>query len=150
MTLREVPVGIHLCFADLSNTAAITPSRFNRLVAFANALVRRWPRSHELAYVHLPFAAGQSPAPTEPAAYRALRGLNLPTSTRLVAGFVHEQPPLETLEDLLATIEQAHGAQVDIATACGLGRRTPETGDELIRRCHHLAKSPADGDAVGF
>ena len=37
----EVPVGIHLCFADLSNTAAITPSRFNRLVAFANALARR-------------------------------------------------------------------------------------------------------------
>ena len=97
----EVPVGIHLCFADLSNTAAVTPSRFNRLVAFANALAHRWPRSHELAYVHLPFAAGTSPAPTDPSAYRALRHLALPAGTRLVAGFVHEQPPVESLEALL-------------------------------------------------
>ncbi len=135
----EVPVGIHLCFADLSNTAAITPSRFNRLVAFTNALARRWPRSHELAYIHLPFAAGQSLAPTEPAAYRALRRLALPPGTRLVAGFVHEQPSLESLEALLATIETARGTQVDIACACGLGRRTTETADELIRRCDLLA-----------
>ena len=135
----DVPVGIHLCFADLSNTAAIAPSRFNRLVAFANALVRRWPRSHQFAYVHLPFAAGQSPAPTDPAAYRALRHLALPPGTRLVAGFVHEQPTLESLEDLLGTIEQAWGTQVDVAAACGLGRRTTETADELIRRCDLLA-----------
>ena len=135
----EVSIGIHLCFADLSNTAAITPSRFGRLVAFANALARRWPPTHDLAYVHLPFVAGTSPAPTDLTAYRALRRLALPSGTRLVAGFVHEQPPLESLEALLATIEQARGAQVDIATACGLGRRTPETADELIRRCSHLA-----------
>ena len=145
----EVPVGLHLCFADLSNTAAITPSRFGRLVAFTNALARRWPPTHDLAYVHLPFAAGTEPAPTDPTAYRALRRLALPPGTRLVAGFVHEQPPLETLEALLATIEQARRAQVDTATACGLGRRTPETADELIRRCHDLARSLAGGDAVG-
>ena len=139
----EVPVGIHLCFGDLNNTAAVIPSRFGRLVAFTNALARRWPPTHDLAYVHLPFAAGTSPAPTGPTAYRALRRLGLPPGTRLVAGFVHEQPPLETLEALLATIEQARGAQVDIATACGLGRRTPEVADELIHRCHHLATASA-------
>ena len=137
----EVPFGIHLCFGDLANTALIVPSRFDRLVAFANALARRWPRSHELAYVHLPFAAGTSPAPTDLAAYRALRKLSLPSGTRLVAGFVHEEPPLETLEVLLAAIEQAGARQVDTATACGLGRRTPEVADELIRRCNHLAVS---------
>ena len=135
----EVPVGLHLCFADLSNTAAITPSRFDRLVAFTNALARRWPPTHDLAYVHLPFAAGQSPAPTDPAAYRALRNLSLPPGTHLVAGFVHEQPEPASLEDLLGTIETARGAQVDIATACGLGRRTAEIADELMRRCSHLA-----------
>ena len=135
----EVSIGIHLCFADLSNTAAITPSRFGRLVAFANALARRWPPTHDLAYVHLPFAAGTSLAPTDLTAYRALRRLALPPGTRLVAGFVHERPLIESLEALLATIEQARGAQVDIATACGLGRRTPEVADELIRRCSHLA-----------
>ena len=108
-------------------------------MAFANALARRWPPTHDLAYVHLPFAAGTSPAPTDSTAYRALRHLALPPGTRLVAGFVHEQPSLESLEALLGTIEQARGTQVDIATACGLGRRTPETADELIRRCDHLA-----------
>ena len=45
----------------------------------------------------------------------------------------------ESFEALLASIEQASGHQVDIATACGLGRRTPETADEPIRRCEHLA-----------
>ena len=138
----EIPIGVHLCFGDLGNTAAIIPDRFGRVVAFANALARRWPDSHELAYVHFPFAAGTSPAPTDPGAYRALRRLALPPGTRPVAGFVHEQPPLEDLEALLATIEQAHSAQVDIATTCGLGRRTPETADELIRRCFHLAATP--------
>ena len=91
----EVSIGIHLCFADLSNTAAITPSRFGRLVAFTNALARRWPPTHDLAYVHLPFAAGTSPAPTDPKSYRALSRLALPPGTRLAAGLVHEQPSLE-------------------------------------------------------
>ena len=134
----EVPIGLHLCFADLSNKAAIVPSRFGRLVAFTNALARRWPPTHDLAYVHLPFAAGTSPAPTDPTAYRALRHLALPPATRLVAGFVHEQPTLESLEELLGTIETARGTQVDVACACGLGRRSPDTADELIRCCNHL------------
>ena len=137
-----VPVGLHLCFGDLNNTAAVAPSRFGRLVTFANAVVRRWPPTHDLAYVHLPFAAGTSPAPTDPAAYRALRRLALPPATRLIAGFVHEEPRVEALEALLATIEQAAGTQVDTATACGLGRRTPDIADELIRRCDHLAAVP--------
>lgn len=32
------------------------------------------------------------------------------------------------------------GGNVDIASACGLGRRDAETADELIRRCAHLAR----------
>ena len=36
-------------------------------------------------------------------------------------------------------IDAARGAPVDIAYACGLGRRGAETADELIRRCVHLA-----------
>ena len=135
----DVPIGLHLCFGDLNNTAAVVPTRFDRLVAFTNALARRWPPIHDLAYIHLPFAAGTSPAPDDPKAYRALGRLALPPATCLVAGFVHEEPPLATLERLLQTIEQASVRQVDIATACGLGRRTPEAADELIRRCFHLA-----------
>ena len=135
----RVPVGIHFCYGDLNNIAAITPQDFGRLVGFAQSLLRRWPQSHTLAYLHLPFAAGSSPSPTDPAAYRELGRLELPSGSRLVAGFVHEAPSLESLETLLETIETARGAQVDVATACGLGRRSTETADELIRRCVHLA-----------
>ena len=135
----QVPVGLHLCYGDLNNVAAITPEDFGRLIGFAQSLLRRWPPSHTRAYIHLPFAAGSSPPPTDPAAYRSLGGLELPAGSRLVAGFVHETPNLESLETLLKTIETTRGAQVDVATACGLGRRTPEVADELIRRCVHLA-----------
>ena len=91
----EVPVGLHLCFGDLNNTATVVPTRFGRLVAFTNALARRLPPTQTLAYVHLPFAAGSSPAPTDPKFYRALSRLALPPGTRLAAGLVHEQPSLE-------------------------------------------------------
>lgn len=135
----QVPIGLHLCYGDLNNNAAITPQGFERLIGFAQALLRRWPQSHTLAYIHLPFAAGSSPSPTDAAAYRALSRLELPAGARLVAGFVHERSTLAGLETLLATIEAMRGARVDVATACGLGRRSPEIADELIRRCVHLA-----------
>lgn len=135
----RVPKGLHLCYGDLNNIAAITPQDFDRLIGLAQSLLRRWPQSHTLAYIHLPFAAGSSPSPTDSVAYRVLDRLELPAGSRLVAGFVHEHPTLESLETLLETIETARGAQVDVASACGLGRRSPETADELIQRCVHLA-----------
>ena len=134
-----VPVGLHLCYGDLNNKAAIAPTKFGRLIDFANALIDRWPSTRQLSYVHLPFAAGTSPAPTKAASYGALRRLRLPSGTRLVAGFVHEQPDVDDLAQLLRTIEDAWGGTVDVATACGLGRRTAEVADELIARCSELA-----------
>ena len=73
------------------------------------------------------------------AAYRSLGRLELPAGSRLVAGFVHEDPTIESLETRLATIETARRSPVDVATACGLGRRSPQIADELIQRCVHLA-----------
>ena len=135
----QTPVGVHLCYGDLNNIALIAPDNFDRLVGFANALIRRWPKSHTLAYVHLPFAAGASPPPTAPGAYRALRNLDLPADARLVAGFVHEQVPVERLEELLHIIEEARADEVDIACACGLGRRSTDTAEELMQRCRQLS-----------
>lgn len=134
-----VPVGIHCCFGDLNNTSGVTPTEFDRLVDFTNALVKKWPANRRLDYVHLPFAAASTPSPTDPAAYRALGRLALPTGTRLVAGFVHEVPTMESLIALRGVIEGAYGGQVDVACACGLGRREPAVADELLRRCRELA-----------
>ena len=135
----QAPVGVHLCYGDLNNIALIAPDNFDRLVGFANALIHRWPKSHTLAYVHLPFAAGASPPPTDPGAYRALRRLNLPAGASLVAGLVHEQLSPDSLRGLLRTVEQARGGEVDVACACGLGRRSTETAEELMQRCRQLA-----------
>ena len=137
----QVPVGVHLCYGDLNNIALIAPDNFDRLVAFANGITRRWPKSRTLAYLHLPFAAGTSPPPVEPRAYRALRDLNLPPDASLVAGFVHEEPSMERLEQLLHVIEEARAGEVDVACACGLGRRSTDTAEELMRRCRQLADS---------
>ena len=135
----QVPIGIHLCYGDLNNEAAIAPKGFGRLVHFTQQLVNRWPSSHSLAYVHLPFAAGTSPPPTNAKAYHPLRDLKLPPDTRLVAGFVHEQMSTQEQTELLRVIEEARGGPVDVATACGLGRRPTETADQLLQRCAVLA-----------
>ena len=144
----QVPVGVHLCYGDLNNIALIAPDDFDRLVAFANGITRRWPESRTLAYLHLPFAAGTSPPPAEPRAYRALRDLNLPAEASLVAGFVHEETSAERLEGLLHVIEEARAGEVDVACACGLGRRSTDTAEELMRKCRQLADcAPRAGEA---
>ena len=37
----QVPVGVHLCHGDLNNVASIAPDNFDRLVLFAQELLRR-------------------------------------------------------------------------------------------------------------
>ena len=88
--------------------------------------------------MHLPFAAGASPPPADPRAYRALRALDLPADASLVAGFVHERLSMERLEEVLEIIEKARTEAVDVACACGLGRRDTGTAEELMRRCRQL------------
>ena len=129
----QAPVGLHLCYGDLNNIALIAPQNFDRLVGFANALIHRWPKSHTLAYVHLPFAAGASPPPTDPGAYRALRSLNLPAGASLVAGLVHERLSPDSLRGLLRTIERARGGEVDIACAFEEGPQAVAEGHIV---CH--------------
>ena len=137
----QVPIGIHMCFGDLNNESPFAPKSADRLVYFAQQLVNRWPSSHSMAYIHMPFAAGKSPPPTKAKAYRALRDLKLPPGTRLVAGFAHEQMSTQEQAELLGVIEEARGGPVDIATACGLGRRPTETADLLLQRCAELASA---------
>jgi hypothetical protein len=92
-------------------------------VLLSNAIARAWPKSRPLDFIHAPFAAAVEPPPLDPAFYAPLRDLRLPDSTRLVAGIVHEDRTLTEERQLLSLIEQLAGRQVDVATACGLGRR---------------------------
>lgn len=117
--------GIHLCLGDLGHRAFGTLRDAAPLVLLANAIVRAWPWTRPLEYVHAPFAAGERPAPLEPAFYRPLSALRLPSGVRFVAGFVHEARDLAEHHRILRMIEKQWGRQVDVAAACGLGRRTP-------------------------
>ena len=55
-----------------------------------------------------------------------------------MAGFVHEQPSVESLDEVLQIIEKARAGAVDVACACGLGRRDTGTAEKLMRRCRQL------------
>ena len=56
----------------------------------------------------------------------------------LVAGFVHEQLSMERLEEVLQIMEKARAGAVDVACACGLGRRDTGTAEKLMRRYRRL------------
>lgn len=58
--------------------------------------------------------------------------IQLPTFVRFIAGFVHEKRTLGENKYILQSIEKARGKTVDVATSCGLGRRTPETATQLL------------------
>ena len=46
---------------------------------------------------------------------------------------------VERLEELLDIIEEARADEVDVACACGLGRRSTDTAEELMQRCRQLS-----------
>ncbi|WP_040790754.1 hypothetical protein [Nocardia paucivorans] len=132
--------GVHLCLGDLGHKALTGIGSARPLVRLANALAAAWPEGRTLEYVHAPFAAGDEPPQSEPAFYRALSGLRLPEQTRFVAGFLHESSTLDEQRRLLDTIETAVGRQVDVAAACGLGRRTPADAYKTMDQARTLCE----------
>jgi hypothetical protein len=135
--------GIHLCFGDLGNRALVTSARdCSAVVALTNAIVARWPESAELAYVHLPLAAGNEPPSTDAAFYAPLGKLELPQATRLIAGFVHEKLSEKQLLDILRAVEAAAGRTVDVAAPCGLGRRDQSVARDIMAASRTLCAAP--------
>lgn len=126
--------GLHLCLGDMNNQAFGTMGDVAPLVNLANALVRGWPDGRPLDYVHAPLGAADHPAPTEPAFYRPLAELSLPARTRFVAGFAHEGQSLSDQTRIRDTVERLVGHPVDVAAACGLGRRDAATGRANLER----------------
>lgn len=130
--------GLHLCLGDMNNKAFGTMSDVAPLVALSNAIVAGWPPAQRLAYVHAPFAAADQPASTDPAFYAPLDGLRLPGGTRFVAGFAHESQAWTDQLAVRSLIEDRLGRAVDIAAACGLGRRTQVAGRAVLERTAEL------------
>lgn len=117
--------GVHLCFGDLGHRAASRPHDAAAVAELADAIIRRWPKGRTLEYVHLPLAAAEEPPSVDPRYYAPLRRLRPLTASTLVAGIAHEAQSREDQLTALRLAEEALGRRVDIATSCGLGRRSP-------------------------
>ncbi|HEX4106916.1 MAG TPA: hypothetical protein VHX88_02205 [Solirubrobacteraceae bacterium] len=141
---RESPegarFGIHLCLGDMNHRALTAMTDAGPVVALGNAIAAAWPQGRPFEFLHVPFAAAEVPPPTDPAWYAPLRLLRLSGGTRLIAGFVHEDQPLEVQRELRQVIERAWGAPVDIATSCGLGRRAPDRALAALQRTAELTR----------
>lgn len=131
-------IGIHICLGDFHNEAFVHPKTLDMLVTFSNRLVALWPKSQRLAYIHYPFAEGAVPPSLDAAYYQPLRNMNLPPQTRFVAGFVHEHLSLDDNKRVLEAIEQARGHAVNVASSCGLGRRTPAEARQALELTRQL------------
>lgn len=115
--------GVHLCLGDMNHRALAAMRNVRPLVLLSNELASRWPADRPLEFIHAPFAAAEVPPTFAEEFYAPLGELEIPDGLRFAAGCVHESLSLQEQRDLLAMIERFAGRQVDLAAACGLGRR---------------------------
>jgi hypothetical protein len=134
-------IGVHLCLGDFHRESLLRPKTLDKMVAFSNRLVEKWRRAQQLLYVHFPFAEGRLPPLTDPAYYRPLREVRLPSNVRFAAGFIHEKRTLEENRRILAAIEEARGHEVVVSSSCGLGRRTQEEAREILELTRQVLDS---------
>lgn len=131
--------GVHLCVGDLNNHPLAEMDDVSPVVLLANALVRRWPEGRPLLYVHAPLAAADKPAPVRPDYYAPLGDLRLPDGTDLVAGFVHERQDLTDQRRIRDLVDDLVGHPVQLAAACGLGRRSRDAAERNLEQTAELA-----------
>jgi len=130
-------IGIHLCLRYVTNAVI---RNVKPLVKFTNEIVRQWPKSRTLHYVHMPLAmAGTRPA-TGRGFYEGLRKLRLPHESRFIAGFVDEGLTENEHTRILAIIEGSLKRSVDVSSSCGLGRGSREAADDLLVTIANLVR----------
>lgn len=138
---RGARFGIHLCYGDMNHRSMADPDDTGPLVQLANALVSTWPTEQPLEFVHAPFARGEEPPTLDPSFYEPLRGLRLPSRTRLAAGVVHERRSRDELVGLRDRIESLVGRSVDVGAACGLGRRDRPRAEANLQLSFEVASA---------
>jgi hypothetical protein len=130
--------GVHLCLGDLGHRALSKPQTADPQVVLANALVRGWPTDRPLEFIHLPLAGGNEPPATSASYYEPLGRLRVPADLPVVAGIAHEEQSAADQVLVRSHVEAALGRRVDIATSCGLGRRTPEQAEQAFQSMRAL------------
>ncbi|GAC1658922.1 MAG: hypothetical protein NVS9B1_19970 [Candidatus Dormibacteraceae bacterium] len=131
--------GIHLCLGDMNHRALTRMSDVGPVVQLANAIGRGWPAGRPLEYVHAPFAAANIAPVLDEQWYAPLSKLSLPAGTRFVAGCIHEDLTVDEQRSLIELIEKRLRTRVDLATACGLGRRDQAAAVSTLDRIVEVA-----------
>ncbi len=131
--------GVHLCLGDMNHRALARMADVGPVVLMANAIASRWPAGRRLDYVHAPLAAANLPPVLDERWYAPLSKLALPPGTRFVAGCIHEDLSAPDQRALIEMIERRLGTRVDLATACGLGRRDRDDAVATIDRIVEVA-----------
>lgn len=152
--------GCHLCLGDLGHKAKICPRTAAPVVRIGNRIAQRWPQGIQpLEYLHLPLAAGDVAPPTsvdEMEAYcRALRGLRVPPTCQIVAGFLHEDLTEQQARTFLSTVDKFVGEArratrggptpgpvrpLALAPSCGCGRRSMQATMTVLGQATALCK----------
>ncbi len=131
--------GVHLCTGDLGNKSLVQLSDTAPLVALVKAIVDQWPiDAHPVEYVHVPLAAGELPPSPAPEFYAPLSEL-AGTQVRLIAGLAHEAQSFDEQHRILGHVEEMMQRRVDVAAACGLGRRPRPDAEAVDGRLAALA-----------
>jgi len=139
-TRRGTRFGIHLCYGDMNHRSMAEPEDTRPAVLLANSLVKQWPQAQTLEFVHMPFGRGIEPPPADDEFYSQLAELRLSPGVRFAAGIVHEARGVEELRRLRDRIERLVGGSVDLAAACGLGRRDRDRAERNLELARALTE----------
>lgn len=130
---------LHLCYGDLEHVPVFTPTDLEPAVLFLNELARVLAAERTpMPTVHLPVTSGDSPPPTDPAFYAALRHLR--PGVEVIAGVVAEDHPEETRAALRLVAEALDRPLAGVAAACGYGRRTEAAAAANLELAAQLAR----------
>jgi hypothetical protein len=121
----EAELGLHLCFGDTAQKHAIVADDLGLLVPFANKLVRGI--AHKLAWVHFP----APPKSDYERFFAPLKNLEVAAGTEIYVGLVNLADGIEGARQRLSAVKRVV-PNPGIAAECGLGRRPPETLDNLL------------------
>ena len=122
----DVELGYHLCYGDWEHRHMVEPKDAGVLVEMANAVSDGVSRP--IGWFHLPVPRDRN----DDAYFAPLQGLKLHPETQLALGLIHHTDGIEgTKARMLAANKVVQ--DYAIATECGMGRRPPETIQELLR-----------------
>jgi hypothetical protein len=134
-----VRLGYHFCYGDLAHRHLVEPDTLALSVRMANLAIANSGR--RVDWVHLPVPINRN----DDTYFAPLRELNH-VGAKVFVGLIHLQ---DGVAGSLARAQTArrHLADFGIATECGLGRRQPETLDEVLRIHCEVADSLAETSA---